>query len=75
MTIKCKAVVAAVSVENGLECYSIYDKSLDRWKYLEFLKKLKSVANDKIVIIVDNCRVHHAKVVQEYCKGQDVMLH
>ena len=68
------ALVGAVSIENGLECYSIYPNSLNRWRYKEFLGKLKAVAPDKVILIVENCHTHYGKFVKEYCMRADVMM-
>ena len=73
------AVIGAVSIENGVDCYSIYPNSVDKWKYLEFLQKLqRRRRNAKLCCVVDNCRVHHSKIIKNWIREQNgsiVQLH
>jgi len=44
----------------------LYRESLDAKRFIEFLKRLCKEAQRKVFLIVDNLRVHHAKMVTEW---------
>ena len=52
-------LVLAISKENGVEHYDIYDKSVDQKKFEDYLDNLY-IANkhDKLAIFMDNLSVH-----------------
>ena len=65
--LECLAMVVGVSIENGIEAYSIPPKSVNQWKYIHFLDKLRTKSpGEKIVIVTDNCRTHHARRVKNF---------
>ena len=65
--IKTTAVVAAISSRDGLLLWNNYGKSVDRYKFLDFLKLLhEKVKYRRYILFMDNLRVHKTKVVKEY---------
>ena len=44
--------------------------------FLEFLKELRKANLHKIMIIIlDNAKIHQAKIVQEYCQNQIILVY
>jgi transposase len=42
---------------------------------MNFLQKLRSIEKKKwIVLIVDNARIHHAKIAKHYCSLNNIKL-
>ena len=59
------ACVAAISASNGVELVKQYDKSVDKFKFEEFLKELRSRIGDrKVVLVLDNLNVHTCPYTQ-----------
>ena len=60
------ALVLAISRENGLEHYQVYDKSVNKYKFVEYLDELY-VPNkhESIVLFLDNLGVHKSGLVIE----------
>ena len=60
------ALVLAISREKGLEHYQVYDKSVDKYKFAEYLDELY-VPNkhESIVLFLDNLGVHKSGLVIE----------
>lgn len=50
----------------GVLRFMIYDGALNTKIFLKFLRRLVSGATRKIVLILDNLRVHHAKIVMAW---------
>ena len=60
------ALILAVSEENGLEYNQLFDKSVNKEKFIEYLINLRN-ANlyKRIAIFMDNLSVHKAVLVRE----------
>ena len=58
-------MIAAVS-NRGLMRFKLYKGALNVAIFIDFLKRLIKDAKQKVFLIVDNLRVHHAKAVQEW---------
>jgi len=59
------SMIAAVS-NRGLMRFRLYEGALNVAIFIDFLKRLVKDANQKVFLIVDNLRVHHAKAVMEW---------
>ena len=56
------SLIAAVS-DRGLRRFMLYEGALDVERFLAFLRRLVKDARQKVFLIVDNLKVHHAKKV------------
>ena len=54
------SMIAAVS-NRGLMRFRLYEGALNVAIFIDFLKRLIKDAKQKVFLIVDNLRVHHAK--------------
>ena len=59
------SMIAAVS-NRGLMRFKLYKGALNVVIFIDFLKRLIKDAKQKVFLIVDNLRVHHAKAVKEW---------
>lgn len=59
------SMIAAVS-NPGLMRFRLYEGALNVAIFIDFLKRLVKDANQKVFLIVDNLRVHHAKAMMEW---------
>jgi transposase len=59
------SMIAAVS-NRGLMRFKLYKGALNVAIFIDFMKRLIKDAKQKVFLIVDNLRVHHAKAVQEW---------
>jgi transposase len=57
-----QSLIAAVS-NRGLMRFMLYEGALDVERFLTFLRRLVKDARQKVFLIVDNLKVHHAKKV------------
>ena len=58
-------MIAAVS-NRGLMRFMLYDGALDVERFLAFLRRLVKDARQKVFLIVDNLKVHHARKVEAW---------
>lgn len=61
---KCN-VLAAISPQ-GFMNWMVFVENCTADKFIEFLRRLIRQVKQKVFLIVDNCKVHHAKKVQDY---------
>ena len=59
------SMIAAVS-NRGLMRFKLYKGALNVAIFIDFMKRLIKDAKQKVFLIVDNLRVHHAKAVQDW---------
>ena len=50
----------------GKTMFSLYDESINVDRFIDFLEKVIKSSNKKVYMIVDNLRVHHAKLVTKW---------
>jgi transposase len=55
----------------GLMRFAFYDGAINTDRFIEFLQALIHDAERKVFLIVDNLRVHHAKLVKEWLTGKE----
>jgi transposase len=60
-----QSLISAVS-NRGLMRFMFYDGALDAERFIAFLRRLIKDAKQKVFLIVDNLRVHHAKRVKTW---------
>ena len=60
-----QSMISAVS-NRGLMRFMLYDGALNAARFVAFLRRLTKDAGQKVVLIVDNLKVHHAKPVKDW---------
>ena len=66
---KSLALIAAASIDRGVEIYQIYRRSIDSTAYIEFLEGIaKLYPGEDVAIFLDNMRVHRSKKTGEAYK-------
>ncbi len=60
------SMISAIT-NRGEICFQIVEGTINAERFIEFLAHLQD-ATAKIFLIVDNLRVHHAKIVREWAK-------
>lgn len=60
-------MISAIT-NTGKTMFSLYDEAINTERFINFLQKAIDSSEKKIFMILDNLRVHHAKVVQEWIK-------
>lgn len=51
--------------------FMIYSETMDAKVLIRFLKRLIKASDQKVFLILDNLRVHHAVIVREWLKGKE----
>lgn len=59
------SMISAIT-NKGEACFEIVEGTVNSERFIEFLVRLIQEARTKVFLIVDNLRVHHAKVVTEW---------
>ncbi len=65
---KFKINMISAITNTGKTMFSLYDESINTDRFIDFLSKVIKSSNKKVYLIVDNLRVHHAKVVTKWIK-------
>ena len=68
-----RAVAAAVSMEKGIEPYTISEKAFKGPTFIDYLTLLKTKNKGKIAIFMDNLGVHKSPEVWEFYEENDIM--
>ncbi|WP_444931579.1 IS630 family transposase [Microbulbifer sp. SSSA002] len=66
--VSCNMISAITN--QGKVRFQIYDGSMNADRLIEFMRRLTKDAKRKVILILDNLRVHHAKVVKAWLKDQ-----
>lgn len=61
------SMISAIT-NKGATCFEIVEGTINSDRFIDFLGRLIREAGTKVFLIVDNLRVHHAKVVTEWLK-------
>lgn len=64
-----QSMISSLS-NRGVLRFMVYDGALNTKVFLKFLRRLVQGATKKIFLIVDNLRVHHAKLVMAWIKAR-----
>jgi transposase len=66
---KFKINMISAITNTGKSMFALYDESINVDRFLDFLKKVIDSNNSKkVFMILDNLRVHHAKLTKEWIK-------
>jgi transposase len=65
------SMISSISNRGDLQ-FMIYEETLNAALFLKFLKRLIAGARRKIFLIVDNLKVHKAKIVQAWLEKEDI---
>ena len=66
---KFKINMISAITNTGKSMFALYDESINVDRFLDFLKKvIDSINSKKVFMILDNLRVHHAKLTKEWVK-------
>ena len=60
---KFKINMISAITNTGKTMFSLYDESVNIERFIDFLQKVIDSSDKKVYMIVDNLRVHHAKLV------------
>ena len=60
---KFKINMISAITNTGKTMFSLYDESINVDRFIDFLEKVIDSSDKKVFMIVDNLRVHHAKLV------------
>ena len=63
---RCRINLISAVTNQGTLRFMLYRETLDADMFIKFLKRLCKDAGKKVFLIVDNLRVHHAKLVQQW---------
>jgi transposase len=63
-----RSLIAAVS-NRGLMRFMLYERALNADRFIDFLRRLTKDAGRKVILIVDNLKVHKAGKVQAWVEG------
>ena len=68
---KFKINMISAITNTGKTMFSLYDESINVDRFIEFLQKVIDSSQKKVYMIVDNLRVHHAKLVKAWVKEHE----
>ena len=68
-----KRITFLASMSNEQVRYTLIEGSVNSKLYLDFIKQNNNNFKNKN-IVQDNARIHHAKIVKEYCKEQELNM-
>ena len=72
---KFKAVIVAMSYENGVSDWMIFDQAVRKEDFLDFLQCLKAKYGKRsIAIFLDNLGAHRANLIEENAAELDIQL-
>ena len=63
---KFKINMISAITNTGKTMFSLYDESINVDRFIDFLQKVIKSSDKKVYMIVDNLRVHHAKMVTKW---------
>ena len=66
-------MISAIT-NQGLVRFEFHDGAINTERFIEFLAALVHDAKRKIFLIVDNLRVHHAKLVKAWLTGKEAQI-
>jgi len=65
---KFKINIISALTNTGKSMFALYDEAINTDHFIDFLQKVIDSSDKKVYIILDNLRVHHAKVVKKWIK-------
>jgi transposase len=61
-------MISAITNQGKLR-FMCYEENMNQQKLIVFIKRLVKGSDKKVLLILDNLKVHHGKLVDEYSKG------
>lgn len=61
-------MISAISMK-GICNFMCYEENMTQQLFIEFMQQLVYLSDRKVFFIVDNLKVHHGKIVQEWLKN------
>jgi transposase len=58
-------MISAIT-NTGKSMFALYDEAINAQRFIEFLQKVIDSSDKKVYMILDNLRVHHAKIVKSW---------
>ena len=72
--IKSTAFIGVVSLNKGIFCYELFDRSVNKERFVFFLKKLrKKHGEGKIILYQDNLKVHLSNLAKDCYKDLNIV--
>ena len=72
---RCVACVGGISAQRGLVTSLLRDRSIKQNDFCDFLQQLRDCSDKRpLHVVLDNCRVHHAKTVKKFALDHDIEL-
>ena len=72
---KYYAVVAAISADQGMDAIMVFESAVTKDSFIEFLEYLRELnGRKKLVIFLDNLRVHKTAEVTEWVENSNMEL-
>ena len=68
---KFKINMISAITNTGKTMFSLYDESINIDRFIDFLQKVIDSSDKKVYMVVDNLRVHHAKLVTAWIKKHE----
>ena len=66
-------MVSAINNQDKVR-FHVYDRTMNADVLIDFMKRLIKDADRKVILILDNLRVHHAKVVRAWLEDHREMI-
>ena len=67
--------MVALSEDKGFVTVSCYHRSLDKFRFIEFLGKIRKIyGSQTVAVYLDNASFHKAKVVKEFAEKNNLEL-
>jgi len=63
---KFRLNMISVITNTGKSMFALYDEAINTERFLDFLQKVIDSSDRKVYLILDNLRVHHAKIVKAW---------
>ena len=60
-------MISAIT-NTGKSMFALYDEAINTERFLDFLQRVVDSSDKKVFMILDNLRVHHAKVVKAWAE-------
>ena len=58
----------------GKSMFALYDESINVDRFIDFMQRVIDSSQKKVYLIVDNLRVHHAKLVKVWIKEHEEQI-
>lgn len=68
---KFKINMISAVTNTGKTMFALYDENINVERFIDFLEKVIEASDQKVYLIVDNLRVHHAKLVKAWEKEHE----